>query len=81
MKRKFMKPRTKSVKTDKIHIPHPLHWPMDLREGIDLDEIYEFIKIPQEWLDLKFPRHGFVDSLLELLETEALLRKGCSQPF
>ena len=47
MKRKFMKPRTKSVKTDKIHIPHPLHWPMDLREGIDLDEIYEFIKIPQ----------------------------------
>ena len=47
MKRKFMKPRTKSVKTDKIHIPHPLHWPMDLREAIDLDEIYEFIKIPQ----------------------------------
>ena len=53
MKRKFMKPRTKSVKTDKIQIPHPLHWPMDLREGIDLDGIYEFIKIPQEWLENK----------------------------
>ena len=53
MKRKFMKPRTKSVKTDKIQIPHPSHWPMDLREGIELDGICEFIKTPKEWQESK----------------------------